>query len=266
MHRLRATARRRLPRKGFARPSLYDLPELYDAIMQRGPCEAFYREEARRAAGSVLELACGTGRVTLPLALDGHEIVGLDALPQMLATARNKAARAGLSPALMLGDMRRFALGRRFALVVVSCNSLAHLIETEDVQACLSTVRRHLAPGGTLAFDVVSPDIRVLAGLPGEHRRLDGGPNPASAVPAVERALYDPIRQLRIAYWRVWLRDGAARSLAPLMLRQFFPQELPVLLRSAGLILQARYGDFARNPLAAGSLNQVCLAGIAPGS
>lgn len=63
---------------GSATLSLYDMPELYDAIVPRGPCEAFYRHEAKRG-GPLLELACGTGELTLPIARDGHDIIGLDA-------------------------------------------------------------------------------------------------------------------------------------------------------------------------------------------
>jgi SAM-dependent methyltransferase len=66
--------------------TLYEAPELYDLAFGPGPCEPFYSEEARRAAGPVLELACGTGRLTIPIARDGHEIVGLDASPAMLGT------------------------------------------------------------------------------------------------------------------------------------------------------------------------------------
>ena len=87
--------------------------ELYDLAFGPGPCEPFYREEARRAAGPVLELACGTGRLTVPIARDGHEIVGLDASPTMLEAARSKAKQAGVRGATFVrADMRSFALGR----------------------------------------------------------------------------------------------------------------------------------------------------------
>jgi SAM-dependent methyltransferase len=77
--------------------ALYDEPALYDLVVTPGPCEAFYRELARRTDGPVLELACGTGRLTVPLARDGQEVVGLDASPAMLRAARAKAeaGRAG---------------------------------------------------------------------------------------------------------------------------------------------------------------------------
>src|SRR5215207_5783514 len=99
--------------------TLYDDPHLYDLIVPRGPCEPFYRSVARSTGGPVLEFACGTGRLTIPLAADGHDVVGLDSSACMLRRARAKAAEAGVPVSLMHGDMRHFALGQRFALVIV---------------------------------------------------------------------------------------------------------------------------------------------------
>ncbi len=239
--------------------SLYDDAALYDAVVLPGPCEEFYRAEARQGIGPVLELACGTGRLTLPLARDGHDVTGLDASPAMLAAAQRKAAEEGLRLALRLGDMRSFDLGRQFGLVVLSCNSLAHLVASEDLFACLRAVRRHLAPGGTFAFDVALPDLHQLAGA-AEPRRLNAGPNPASAIEAEETASYDPVAQIRFARWRLQPPGAAAPIVADFALRQFFPQEMPLLLGAADLRLRTRYGDFARNPLGPGSLNQICVA------
>jgi len=240
--------------------SLYDVAEVYDAIVPPGPCEVFYKDLARRSGGPVLELACGTGRLTVPIAQDRHEVVGLDSSPAMLAAAEGKAAGQGLRIAFETGDMRGFDLGRRFGLVILSCNSLSHLTEPEDLQACLAAVRRHLRVGGLFAFDVVLPDPRDLARSGQEPRRLDLGPNPASAIEAVEEVDYDPVRQLRTGRWRIWPETASELSLAPLVQRQFFPHEIPLLLEAANLDLVARYGDFARNPLASWSLNQVCVA------
>src|SRR5690349_8398997 len=64
--------------------ALYDVPGLYDRVVRTGPCESFYGDLARQTGGPILELACGTGRLTIPLARDGHEVVGLDASRTML--------------------------------------------------------------------------------------------------------------------------------------------------------------------------------------
>ena len=91
--------------------SLYDDPILYDRVVRPGPCEAFYRDLARQTGGPILELACGTGRLTLPLARDGHEVVGLDASPAMLQATQDKADAEGVEIAFVQQDMRAFDLG-----------------------------------------------------------------------------------------------------------------------------------------------------------
>jgi SAM-dependent methyltransferase len=240
--------------------SIYDHPEIYDRVMQSGPCEEFYTYLARMADGPVLELACGTGRLTLPLARSGQQVVGLDTSPAMLHLAREKAVTEGVDVAFVEGDMRSFDIGQLFSLVVVSCNSLAHLTTNNDIRACLTRVARHLAPGGILAFDVVNPDIRALTRPESESVRLDLGPNPGSGIAVEEFSSYDPIRQVRVLHWHVREPGIALRELAPLTLRQFFPQELPLLLEGAGLELSTCYGDFAGNPLSVDGLNQICIA------
>ena len=242
--------------------SLYDTPALYDRIVVPGPCEAFYDALAGRARGPVLDLACGTGRLTIPLALRGHAMTGVDASPAMLELARRKAVEHGLAVPFWLGDMRSFALGRRFPLVIITCNSLAHLADGQDLASCLACVARHLEPGGLLAFDVVRPDVDILSRCGSGPVRLDRGPNPATAIAIEEQASYDPIRQVRELRWRV-LEPGAG-EIAALSLRQFFPQEVPLLLQAAGLALVERHGDFDGGPLTARSLNQVCVARLAP--
>ena len=239
---------------------LYDVPALYDLVVQPGPCEAFYREIARQTGGPILELACGTGRLTLALARAGHEVVGLDASRAMLRAAQAKAEAEEVEITLVQGDMRSFDLRRRFPLVVLCCNSLAHLTTNSDLKASLTCIAKHLVPGGLFAFDIMNPDVRALARPHSECVRLDVGPNPSSAIAVEEVAAYDPVQQIRVAQWRVLEPDAAAHEVAPLSLRLLFPQEVPLLLEAAGLELAARYGDFAGNPLTGESLNQICLA------
>jgi SAM-dependent methyltransferase len=238
--------------------SIYDLPQLYDSLIGRGPCEAFYTALARRTGGPVLELACGTGRLTVPLAASAIGVVGLDASRQMLEVAGVKAAEAGVEIKFVRGDMRTFALNRLFPLIILSCNSLAHLDLSMDLRACLAAVRAHLAPGGLFAFDVMNPNVQQLAAARGEVIARDLGLSGDDQVEEV--ASYDPIQQVRVAQWRVCEDAGRIQHLAPLRLRQFFPQELPLLLENAGLELVCRYGDFDCGPLTSDSLNQICLA------
>jgi SAM-dependent methyltransferase len=238
--------------------ALYRNPVLYDALVQRGPCETFYGALASEARGPVLELACGTGRLSNALAAKGIDVTGLDLSAAMLRRAKLKARRLAVAPSFVRGDMRSFTVGRRFELILLTCSSLSHMTSHADVLAVLRRIRRHLAPGGLFAFDVANPQLRELAGL------ADRGPRWISAAPgyAAQEELidYDPVSQIQRVGWTVCGGMDGPVSIAPLALRNFFAQELELLLDSAGLALVARYGDFERAPFSAESPHQVCLA------
>jgi SAM-dependent methyltransferase len=105
------------------------------------------------AGAGVLELACGTGRVTLPLAAAGVEITGLDSDVSALSLARHGRGPSAW-PLLVAADMRHFALRCRFAAVIVPYNSFQLLTDSAAVTACLGAVADHLAPGGTFGLEV----------------------------------------------------------------------------------------------------------------
>ena len=126
----------------------YSDARLYDRLFPGGEQAVdFYRAEADRQGGSVLELGSGTGNKLIPIASDGHPCTGLELSPDMLAGARRKADERSVDVAWVQGDMRMFDLGRTFDLVVIAANSLLHLHEADDLVDCFRSVRRHLAPG-----------------------------------------------------------------------------------------------------------------------
>ncbi|MBW3559809.1 MAG: class I SAM-dependent methyltransferase [Proteobacteria bacterium] len=238
--------------------TLYDLPTIYDRVVPPGPCDPFYRRLASERGGPVLELACGTGRLTIPLALDGHDVTGLDTSEPMLAAAREKANAAGARATWVRGDMTSFELGRPFDVIIVSCNSLAHMLTTEALVGCLRSIAHHLEPWGTLAFDIVNPNPKRLARPPAERFRR--AHSTSDGIRVRERATYDPAGQVLEAQWRVQDSEGSVHHLEPLRLRQTFSSELPTLLQAAGLRLVERFGDFERGRFGTTSRNQVCIA------
>ena len=238
--------------------ALYETPLLYDAVVPPGPCEGFYRSLAGRCGGPVLELACGTGRLSVPLAQDGHEVVGVDISAAMLSRARLKAKAAGVVIEFVEDDMRSFDLGRAFAFIMVSCNSLSHLTTNDELVGALRRIAGHLAPGGLLAFDIVNPRIADLGRV--NRAGVDMFDEGSSANATEELLAYDPVGQIRVIQWHVaGARDERQRT-EEMRLRAIFPQELPLLLDAAGLELVSRFGDFDGNPLTGDSFNQVCLA------
>ncbi|MBS2037709.1 class I SAM-dependent methyltransferase [bacterium] len=223
---------------------LYRNGVMYDRLHQ-GFCEDldFYAEESRRAGGTVLELACGTGRLTIPIARAGVEIVGLDRSPGMLNRAREKA------PDLtwISGDARVFDLGRRFALILMPFNSMQHLHDYQDVLKLLARVRAHLQPGGRFIFDLFNPNVALLARDPGEIRQAFDG----SEFEVLESSFYDDASQCVHTTWRF------PSAVEQLVLRCYFPQEMSGLLDRAGFEVLMKYGDFDRTPFASGAPKQI---------
>lgn len=219
----------------------------------------FYLSECRKVRGPVLELACGTGRLTVPLKKAGVEITGLDYSAPMLARAGEKARENGLELALIKGDARRFSCGRRFGLVFMAFNSLQHLGRREDLEGLFRSVRKALAPGGRFVFDVFNPDPRYLSRDPEELLPVAYYDDPAGGGKMLvnESYNYDKRAQVsRITWYYRREKDGRTLKKA-LNLRCFFPEELLALAHYNGFKVLRRYGDFRRRPFGPDSPKQV---------
>ena len=239
---------------------LYDRPDLYDELFPAGAHLPFYVDLARQQAGAVLELACGTGLLTIPIASHGLPTVGLDRSHAMLNVAKQRASAAGASVAVVQGDMRDFALDRHFNLIFVAHNSLLHLLSTADLLAAFDGVRRHLAPDGVFAFDVFNPDVRLLARPSGQRFPVTEVDTASFGVLRVEETRdYDSATQVNQGTLYISTLETPDAWVVPMVLRSIFPQELPLLLSAAGLELLSRFGDFPGSPFVAGSRLQVCL-------
>jgi SAM-dependent methyltransferase len=239
---------------------LYDHPELYDELLPINAHVPLYVDLARQQRGAVLELACGTGQLTIPIAQLGRPTVGLDRSPAMLRAARRRSSAAGAPVTFVQGDMRNFALRREFSLIVVARNSLLHLLSTTDLLAALTAIRRHLTPDGVFAFDVFNPDVGLLA-RPREQRFpvMDVPTATFGRLSVEATGAYDPATQVNRGTWYISGADKPDAWIVPMELRSIFPQELPLLVSAAGLELVDRFGDLARTPFGRSSRLQFCL-------
>lgn len=227
---------------------------------------SFYLAEARKARGPVLELACGTGRLTIPLKKAGVDITGLDMAAPMLELARAKAARAGVEVLFLRGDARRFSLPRKFRLVFMAFNSLQHLAARADLEGLFASVRRCLAPGGRFVFDVFNPNPVCLVRDPEELLPVAYYDDPAGGGKMLvnEQYCYDRAAQVSRLVWH-YRREKDGKTLKKtLNLRCFFPEELPALAHYNGFRLLKRYGDFKRSPFAGDSPKQVLVCSPSP--
>ncbi len=237
------------------------IPEFYDHVVPYAsrPDVAFYVDAARHSGGPVLELGCGTGRVLIPTARAGIEIVGLDASEGMLETCRRRLRAE--SPdvqrraSLQRGDMRDFELDRTFRLVTIPFRPFQHLVTVPQQLACLATVRRHLGPDGRFVFDVFNPSIPRLA-KPADGAETDE--EPPFTLPDgrtvirrhrfLERDLIKQVNTCELVY-HVTHPDGRQERLVHrLQMRCIFRFEAEHLLARAGFTVDHVYADFDRSP------------------
>jgi len=247
----------------------YDDAELYDHEYRRRRADVtFYRQLARRICGGpgrILELGCGTGRVTLALARDGHEVVGLDASPTMLARLRARLARAPAAVQgrveLHQGDLRDFSVGERFPLVIAAFNVLEHLYTRVELAACLASVERHLAPDGRFAFDVQMPDLGWLIRDPTKRwaRTRFTHPRTGEKLYYSTNHDYDPVSQIVVVRLYYDPVDGGPGRVVLLSQRKYFPAELEALCAASGFATVERYGDFLGGPLSETSDSQIVI-------
>jgi SAM-dependent methyltransferase len=238
---------------------------LYDFEYRRRRADLnFYRRLAaeRRDHGPapILDLACGTGRLMVPLLRDGHTVVGLDRSAPMLERAawrlsRLSSARRGRA-LLLRADLRSFALRRRFGLVICAFHSVQHLIDDRELLACFRAARATLVPGGWFAFDLLPPDPAWIARDPDRRwaRTRFRHPGTGERLVYTTNHRYDPIRRalhMRLYYQPIdaqGRRRGNER-VRRLCHRQLWPADVERLLHRAGLKIVARFGGFDGRPL-----------------
>jgi len=229
----------------YAAPTLFDLEN--SDFEPDGP---FLLSLAQQVGGSVLELGCGAGRVTIPLARRGIDITGLDITPGMLALARSKAGNLPIQ--WIEADARDFHLGRQFNLICAPGYVFEHLLDRPDQEAMLACVREHLAPDGLFVLAIRFPRPASMVNEEEEQDWFSYTAENGREIRVSGTDHYDPVRQIRheTAYRR-W-RDAEGREVtkkARLALRFIFPQEMEALWHYNGFTALHRYGDWDSSPL-----------------
>jgi SAM-dependent methyltransferase len=238
---------------------LYDDAFLYDLVhgqFAQPYLLDFYLKYISQAGSPVLELACGTGRILIPLVEKGIDIYGLDISPEMLETCHKKAKERNISVNADQGDMRHFEFDSQFNLIFVAANSFQHLAELKDIQACFDSIKKNLAPGGKFIFDVLNPYIPLLAHNP--NKQIMVGSYEDYVLTMDFR--YDVASQTNFINWNFLHRPTNNFKSLSFQLRQFFPQELDALLEFNGFQIENKFGDYDESAFTGSSPKQVIVA------
>jgi SAM-dependent methyltransferase len=243
------------------------LARLYDVDMLEDPGDLdLYLALAARTDGPVLELAAGTGRVTVPLVLAGYDVTAVDLDPAMLSRIPRRLAgmveraegevpgSGRLEP--IEADLVGLELPgeRRFRLALLALNSILLLDSRQAQRAAFATMARHVVPGGVTVVDAWLPSADELARYDGrlglEYVRTD--PETGLTVSKKTSAQYEPTQdvvELTAIYEEGEQGGPARRWLRSDVLRLIRPDDLCEMAEAAGLVIEALAGSYDLRPL-----------------
>jgi ubiquinone/menaquinone biosynthesis C-methylase UbiE len=212
---------------------------------------AFWQRLAAAQDGPVLELGCGTGRVTIPVVRAGAQVVGIDRSAEMLARGRHRLRRAKLQDGALLvrGDIRAlpFRSGRAFRLVMAPYGILQSLTRERDLAETLASVARVLGRGGLFGIDLV-PDLPRWSEY--QRRTSLAGTRGGTRLTLVESVRQDRRKRLTIFDHEYIERRGAQRRVHrfSLTFRTLSVPQMARRLEAAGFRIQAVLGDYQGGP------------------
>jgi len=233
----------------------------------------FYKEligHSHLKTQGVLEIACGTGRVSLQLAKDGIEITGFDISPELLEIAKIKSA--GMSNVnWVLGDLRTFDIGRKFGYVISPGHSFQFMTTPDEQVMCLEQIKHHLVTDGLVVIHIDYQDFGWLASLL-NHKE-----------PVYEKSdiLIHPTTKETFRRSFSWGFESSTQTatvttnweqvdengdvvetweMEPARLHCIFPFEMEHLLKRVGFSIEAVYGDFFKSKLTNESSQMIWLA------
>ena len=228
----------------------------------------FYVEHAKKCGGEVLELACGTARILIPIVKEGIKITGLDISKEMLSIARKKIERLDKrvkgNIEITQGDMRKFELERKFSMIYIAFRSFQSLLTKPDQGACLECVNRHLEDNGLFILDLFAPRHDILAQVK-RSLNLDKFYDKENDLHINRRCEdeYDLANQLlkenRFYEWTD--KNGKYHEqIWSFELSYLFRYEAELLLEKYGFKVENVFGDFDRSPYNYHSGEQIFVA------
>ena len=209
-----------------------------------------YRNFAELCGGKILELACGSGRLLLPLASDGYRLTGVDTSAAMLELARHHLEAAGTLKycQLIQQDMCQLQLAEKFRLAMIALGSFGHIITRQRQQQALAAIRRHLSTGATFILDISNEDARYMEALSGQMlhqgtwQRDDGSYVSHFLSPASSSTRH--LLDLTHFYEVYQQAETVRRTVSQTSLYLFERNETELLLEQAGFRIKDLYGNY----------------------
>ncbi len=223
---------------------------IYDATVYDGmntnlaDLEFYKRWLPKNKDANILELCCGTGRLTLPIAKEGYHISGVDFTASMLEQAKAKASEEGLKIEFIEADIRTLDLREKYDLIFIPFNSIHHLYKNEDLFMAFNVVKNHLKDGGLFLLDCFNPNIQYIVEAEKEQKEIAEYTTSDGREILIKQVLrYENNTQINRIEWHYYI-NGEFDSIQNLDMRLFFPQELDSYIKRSGFNIIHKFGSF----------------------
>jgi len=236
---------------------IYD-PNIYDGLNNFLFDLKFYRKWMPTDKNAqIIELCCGSGRLTIPLAKENLNICGVDNSKSMLEKARLKAKNEKLEIDFIEADIRTLDLPNKYDLIFIPFNSIHHLYENNDLFDTLKMVKKHLKDDGLFILDCYNPNMHYIIDAEkgknkiAEYKTIDG-----RKVIIEQTMKYENKTQINRIEWHYFINDKFD-SIQNLDMRMYFPQELNSYLKSSGFTIIHKFGNFDEDKFEDNSEKQI---------
>jgi ubiquinone/menaquinone biosynthesis C-methylase UbiE len=213
-----------------------------------------YRNFAELCGGKILELACGSGRLLLPLALEGYTLTGIDISAEMLKQAQAVLEKHGVARQcqLLQQDMCKLEIPEKFRLAMIALGSMGHIVTRQQQQAALAAIRQHLSKGATFILDISNADAHYLEELSGQMlhqgtwQQADGSYITHFLSPSSSNTQH--LLELTHFYEQYQQGQTPQRTISQTYLYLFERNEAELLLEQAGFRIKDVYGNYDFGP------------------
>lgn len=244
--------------------------EVYDEVFHNFNEDLnFYYSEAEKSRKPILELACGTGRISIPLACAGMKVIGLDSSSKMLEKAKEKLKEVGKIKGNIRfekGNMQDFKLGEKFGLVIIPARSFQHLLMPEEQAMCLKNIYEHLKNEGSLIIDIFNPDLKRIVNTKSGERFFckEFKNNTGNRMLLWDIPRYNLFNQTIEDLMEIEELDEEGslinKQYYRFNLRYIFRYEMQHLLEKCGFKIKAVYGSYQKEPYAQDSSEMIWMA------
>lgn len=223
---------------------IYDA-NVYDGMNNDLTDLKFYKKWLpKKKEARILELCCGTGRLTLPIAKDGYKISGVDITSSMLDQANAKALEAGLTIDFIKADIRTLDLPKKYDLIFIPFNSIHHLYQNDDLFQVFNVVKSHLKENGLFLLDCYNPNIQyIIEGEKEQKEIAEYITKDGRKILIKQKMHYENKTQINRIEWHYFI-NNKFDSIQNLDMRLYFPQELNSYLEHNGFKIIHKFGNF----------------------